>query len=86
MVRWRDGAIEVDDGVVERVQEIGYPVVKYFFKVEEELTEVVWDYSRIIPPKDMIDWTTVIVVSGTDNLWFDEVEKGIDGYMDNSKG
>ena len=26
------------------------------------------------------------MMSGTDNLWFDEVEEGIDGYVNDSKG
>ena len=34
----------------------------------------------------MIDWTTIIVMSGTDDLWFDEMKEGIDGHVYDSKG
>ena len=29
----------------------------------------------------MVDWTTIIVMSGTDDLWFNEMEEGIDRHM-----
>ena len=70
---------------MEGVEEISDPVVEYVFKVEEELTEVVWDCSRIVPPENMIDWATIIMVSCADNLESDEVEEEIDGNVDNGK-
>ena len=63
MIRRGDGAIVSKDRIVEEVKEFGYSVVEDVFQVEEELTEVVWYFSRIVPPNDMIDWTTIVVVS-----------------------
>ena len=85
MISWRDGAVEVDDGVVEGVKEISYSVVEDVFQIEEELTEVFWYCSRVVPPENMIDWATIIMVSCADNLESDEVEEEIDGNVDNGK-
>ena len=78
--------VEVDDGVVEDVEEISYSVVKNIFKIEEELTEVFWYGSRIVPPENVIDWATVIMVSGTDHLGSNKMEEGIDRDVDNGEG
>jgi len=58
-----DGMVVIDDGVVEVIEEFSYSVVEYILQVEEELTEFVWDLSRIVPPDDMVNWATIIVVS-----------------------
>ena len=63
MIRRGDRTIISDDRIVEEVKEFGYSVVEDIFQVEEELTEVVWNFSRIVPPKDVINWTTIVVVS-----------------------
>ena len=34
----------------------------------------------------MIDWATIIVVSGTDDLRGDKVEEQVDRYVDDRKG
>jgi len=78
MIRRGDGTIVLDDRIVEEVKEFGYSVVENIFQVEEELTEVVWDFSRIVPPKDMIDWTTIVVVSRTDDLGGDKMKQWVD--------
>jgi len=49
--------------VVEEVEEFGYSVVENIFQVEEELTEVVRDFSRIVPPGDVVNWATIVMVS-----------------------
>ena len=86
MIRRGDGSVEIDDGVVEGVEEISYSVVEYFFEVEEELTEVFGHYSWIIPPEYVVHWTTIIVMSGADNLGFEEMEERVDRYVDNGQG
>ena len=86
MIRWGDRAVEVDDGVVEFVEKISYPVVEDVFQIEEELTEIFWHCSRIIPPENVVDWTTIIMMSGTDHLGGDKVEEGVDGNMNDGNG
>ena len=71
---------------MEGVEEVGYSVVKYVFKGVEELTEVFGDYSWIIPPKYVVHWTTIIVMSGADDLGFNEMEERVDRYVDNGQG
>ena len=69
-----DGMVVIDDGVVEVIEEFSYSVVEYILQVEEELTEFVWDLSRIVPPDDMVNWATIIVVSRTDHLRGEEMK------------
>jgi len=71
---------------VEKVEEFGYSVVENILQVEEELTEVVGDFSRIVPPDNMINWTTIVMMSGADNLRGDKVEQGINRDVDDRKG
>ena len=63
MIGRGDGSIVVDNRIVEVVEEVGYSVVEDIFQTEEELTEFGWDLLRIVPPEDVVNWTTVIVVS-----------------------
>ena len=86
MIRRREGSIEVEDGIVEGEKEVGYAVVKYVFEGVEELTKVFGDYSWIIPPKYVVHWTTIIVMSGADDLGFEEMEERVDRYVDNGQG
>ena len=86
MIRRGEGSIEVEDGIVEGEEEIGYSVVKYVFEGVEELTKVFGDYSWIIPPKYVVHWTTIIVMSGADDLGFKEMEERVDRYVDNGQG
>ena len=86
MVRRRERTIEVENGIVECKEEIGYPVVEYVFEGVKELTEVFGNYSRIIPPKYVVHWTTIIVMSGADDVGFDEMEERVDRYVDNGQG
>ena len=44
------------------------------------------DYSWIIPPKYVVHWTMIIVMSGADDLGFDEMEERVDRYVDNGQG
>ena len=86
MIRRGKGSIEIKDGIVEGEEEVGYSVVKYVFKGVEELTKVFGDYSWIIPPKYVVHWTTIVVMSGADDLGFDEMEERVDRYVDNGQG
>ena len=86
MIHRGNRAIEVDNRVVEGVEEISDPVVENVFKVEEQLTKVSGDYSWIIPPKYVVHWTTIIVMSGADDLGFEEMEERVDRYVDNGQG
>jgi len=63
MIGGRDGTIVLDNRVMEEIKEFGYSVVEDIFQVEEELTEVVRDFSRIVPPEDMVNWATIVMVS-----------------------
>jgi len=74
MIGRRDRTIVLNNRVVEEVKEFRYSVIKDFFQVEEELTEVVRNFSRIVPPDDVVNWTTIIMVSRTDNLRGDGME------------
>ena len=74
MIRRGDRAVVPDDRIVEEIKEFGYSVVEDVLQVEEELTKVVWNFSRIVPPKDVVDWTTIVVVSRTDNLRGNKME------------
>ena len=64
----------MNDRVVEEIEEFGYSVVEDILQIEEKLTNVVGDFSRIIPPGDVINWTTIVMVSRADNLRRDKVE------------
>ena len=85
MIGGRDGTIVLNNRIVEEVKEVGYSVVEDIFQVEEELTEVAGNFSRIVPPGDMINWATIIVVSRTDDLGRDKVDKGVDRNVDDRK-
>ena len=74
MIGRGDRAVVVDNRVVEVIEEVGYYVVEDIFQTEEELTEIVRDFSRIVPPDNVINWATIIVVSRTDNLRGDEMK------------
>jgi len=74
MIGRRDRTIVLNNRVVEEIKEFGYSVVENIFQVEEEFTEVVRDFSRIVPPEDVVDWTAVVMVSRTDNLGGDEMK------------
>jgi len=63
MISRGDGTIVLNNRIVEEIKEFGYSVVEDFFQVEEELTEVVRDFSRIVPPEDVVNWATIVVVS-----------------------
>ena len=71
---------------MEEIKEFGYSVVENVFQVEEELTEVIRDFSRIVPPKDVVDWATIVMVSRTDDLRGDKMKRRIDGDVDDCKG
>jgi len=82
----RDRSIVLNNRVVEEIKEFGYSVVENVFQVEEELTEVIRDFSRIVPPDDVINWATIIMVSRTDDLRGDKMEKWIYRDVDDRKG
>ena len=63
MIGRGDRSIVLNNRIVEEVEEISYTVVKDVFQIEEELANVVGDFSRVVPPKDVINWTTIVVVS-----------------------
>ena len=86
MIRRGEGSVKVNNGVVGGEEEVGYSVVKYVFESEEQLTKVFWNYSWIIPPKYVVHWTTIIVMSGADDLGFEEMEERVDRYVDNGQG
>jgi len=64
----------LNNHVVEKIKEFGYSVVENILQVEEELTKVVGDFSRVIPPDDVVNWATIVMVSGADDLWGDKME------------
>jgi len=86
MIGRGDRSVVLNNRVVEEIKEFGYSVIEDIFQVEEELTEVVGNFSRIIPPEDVVNWTTIVMVSQADNLRRDEVEQRVDGDVDDRKG
>ena len=86
MIRWGDRTVEIVDRVVEGVEEISYSIVEDVFQIEEELTEIFWHQSRVIPPENVVNWTTIVMVSGADYLGSDKMEEGVDGDVYDGNG